>query len=194
MNRQLASSRSPERRLRMGLTAGLVWLLLAAPMAVADEEENPIVPFTPLQLSIVPGAQAFPQNVPIRGFRINALYGRQQELTGVDFGLMNEVDQDMAGAAVGLLNIVREDAHAIQAGVANSVGEKFTGLQLGLTNQVGTNLRGLQLGIGNAAEDVAGLQLGLLNRCESLKGLQLGLLNFNKSGLLPFFPGFNFGF
>jgi hypothetical protein len=55
--------------------------------------------------------------------------------------------------------------------------------------------QGVQLaGLHNRSERIAGIQItSLVNETGDLKGLQIGALNFNRNGVLPFFPIFNFG-
>jgi hypothetical protein len=78
------------------------------------------------------------------------------------------------------VNVVEERVRGAQVGVVNFAGE-VTGVQLG--------------GIHNSSESVVGAQIGgIVNHAENLHGLQVGVLNFNRSGSLPFFQIFNFGF
>lgn len=111
----------------------------------------------------------------IKGVRFNVFYGVNQNVTGVDFGLLIP------------LNIVKGD---------------MTGAQWGLYNQVDGNLKGVQFAVVNNSGNVTGVQWGLVNLAESLKGLQIGLVNINKAGTpIPksfsdpyFFPIVNWSF
>ena len=122
--------------------------------------------WTPLQGAMFNPAQIFSEDIEVRGLRVNALYGKNASVDGLDVGLMNEVEGRVRGVQL--------------AGAAN-FARKLAGVQLA--------------GIFNRSESVVGVQIGgIVNRAEALAGLQIGLLNFNRSGLLPFFPIFNFGF
>lgn len=185
-----ASSRSFGRRLR----TGFLGFLLTASIAAGSDAAAQLLPFTPLQVSLTPGAQALPRDVPVWGVSFNIVYGIQQEVKGLDLGFFNQVDEDLQGASLGLVNIASKNVIGLHAGMANAVEDRFTGLQVGMSNQIGGDLWGLQLGVANGAKGGYGVQLGIMNHATSVKGLQFGLLNFNKSGPLPFFPGVNFHF
>jgi hypothetical protein len=192
MNDRFTSTLSRNRRIPLGL----VGLLLAASFAGVGGAAEPIqtLSFTPFQLSLAPPAQIFPQEVPVRGLRINVVYGVQREVSGLDVGLFNEVREKLSGIGAGLLNIARADATGLHVGAANTVSGEFRGLQIAFANHNEGNLAGAQIGVGNVTEGGAGLQVGLFNQAGSLKGLQIGLFNINENGFLPFFPIINFGF
>ena len=167
--------------------------LLTAAIAASGCSAIRRPPFTPLQLSIAPGAEVFAQDTPVWGMSINAVYGIQQDVKGLDLGLFNEVGQ-LTGMEFGFVNIARAGATGLQWGAGNAVDGRFTGLQVAAMNQIEGDLRGSQLGIGNTAGEGFGLQVGLVNHAKSLRGVQLGLINLNESGFLPFFPFINIGF
>jgi hypothetical protein len=101
----------------------------------------------------------------VRGAQLAMLANHAGSLDGVGIALTNWVDDSVKGAQIGVVNIAAE----------------VTGVQLG--------------GIHNQSENVVGAQIGgLVNHADKLHGLQIGFLNFNRSGPLPFFPIFNFGF
>jgi hypothetical protein len=121
---------------------------------------------TPLQGSILNPAQSSPENIDVRGLRVNVLQGKNANVYGLDVGLVNEVEESVSGVQL--------------AGFVNFAGE-LTGVQLA--------------GLLNRSKSVVGVQISsLVNDTEKLVGLQIGLLNFNSSGPLRFFPFFNFGF
>lgn len=196
MSRKITSCRSKSPLRRFGLGLLLLLGLLLPSIATADEEfeENPpFIPFFPFQVSIAPNAQIMPRNVPIWGFALNAIYGIQHEVIGLDLGLFNEVENNFIGAGLGVVNIARGDAVGIHAGVGNAAEGGLTGLQLGGVNFAEKEFKGAQLGAGNTAENVTGAQIGIFNYAENLKGVQFGLINFNSDGPLWFMPFFNVG-
>jgi hypothetical protein len=190
MNGRSASLLIGEHRPRLGIAA----LLLVALLAGAGDAASQTPSFTPLQISVLPVAQIFREDLPVRGIRLNLVYGRQQWVTGLDAGFFNEVRQDMSGLGVGIVNLSYGDASGVQLALTNSVDGRFRGLQTALANVNEGDLSGIQLGGLNVTEDGSGMQLGLWNRASSLKGVQLGLININANGFLPFFPFINFGF
>jgi hypothetical protein len=93
------------------------------------------------------------------------------------------------------VNRARELDGISASGLVNKVDERVRGLQIGVGNYAG-EVVGVQIAqMANQSNSVVGVQIGgLVNDAEKLVRLQIGLLNFNKSGPLPFFPIFNFGF
>ena len=192
MHDRFVSTLSRRRRLPLGLVA----FLLAASFAGAGGAVEPrqTIPSVQLQISLAPPAQLVPQDIPILGLRFNVIYGVQQEVSGLDVGLFNEVGENLSGVGVGILNIARGDANGLQAGAANTVSGAFRGLQVAFGNYNEGDLAGAQIGAGNVTEGGAGLQVGIFNRAGSLKGVQIGLFNINEDAFLPFFPFINIGF
>jgi len=190
MNDRFVSTLTRKRRIPLGLVA----FLLAASFAGAGDASSQTVSFTPLQVSLAPPAQIHREDVPVRGLRLNVVYGVQQRVFGLDAGLFNEVGENLSGVGIGILNIARKDATGFQAGAANTVSGDFRGLQVAFGNYNEGNLTGAQIGAGNVTEGGFGLQVGVFNQATSLKGVQIGLFNVNENGFLPFFPIINFGF
>ena len=136
-------------------------------------------------------------NGSVRGFQwalgLNQVGG---DVVGVQAALgVNEVDGDFRGFQDGILNITRGGFSGLQLGFGNDTRGHMRGVQLGfvLVSLAG-KITGVQFSpLVNKTTQGKGLQVALINVAEDLKGLQLGLLNFNKNGILPFFPGVNFG-
>jgi hypothetical protein len=173
---------------------GLSMLVFIAALAPAGDAACRTPVFTPLQIALFPVAQIFRPDVPVRGIRLNLLYGDQQDVAGLDAGFINDVSERVSGLGVGVVNLSRGDADGIQLALTNKVDGRFRGVQAGPANFSEGRLRGAQVGVVNSAGDGAGFQLGVYNRASSLKGLQIGLLNLNENGFLPVFPFLNFGF
>lgn len=180
------------RKRRAGL--GLALLLFVASLAGAGDAASQTPSFTPVQIALLPVAQIFRSDVPVRGIRLNLVFGAQEDVAGLDVGFFNDVTQEVSGIGAGVVNLSRGDATGIQLAMANSVEGRFRGFQAGFSNVNEGTLRGAQVGALNVTEDGSGFQLGLYNRASSMKGIQLGLINFNDNGFLPFFPFINFGF
>jgi hypothetical protein len=101
---------------------------------------------TPLQISIITPVELPWGDWDVRGIRLNAIYGRARNVTGLDLGLWNAATESMTG---------------LQVGVANT-GAYTRGLQAGAIN-CASRLKGLQIGLINYADSAAGLQIGLIN-------------------------------
>jgi len=158
------------------------WRIVAASLAVlgiqtlhAEEVKNPV---TPLMLSLVNPVQVPSAKYDVKGIRLDLLYGRCQNLYGLDLGLANHA----AGTEVGL-----------EIGLVNLADEKFVGLQLGAVNY-GARVKALQVGLYNGADDMSGLQVGVINHTRLMRGMQIGLVNVIENNDLAFLPIVNFFF
>lgn len=101
---------------------------------------------TPLSLGLIAPVQLPWGDWDVCGLRLSPIYGRCVNLTGVDLGLLNTVDEDFIGLQVGALNAV----------------SRARGLQVGIIN-CAYHLKGVQVGLINYAEGAHGLQIGLVN-------------------------------
>ncbi len=148
---------------------------------------------TQLQVSLFHPVQIFPDVYSVDGLRLDFIYGINEDLQGVDIGIVNEI---------------KGSAHALELGADNRISKDFSGGQFGLFNEVKRDFKGFQLGLianiarrscegfqasvffNDAQEELRGLQVGLINHTGSLYGVQIGLLNFNDDrkylGFLPF--------
>ena len=149
-------------------------LLLVLPVASNAQSK-------PINIALVNPIQIFPENIPISGLRINFLYGKNISMTGLDWGLVNDVG---TGGFTGL-----------QFGAVNLCDGNFGGLQGGFVNINKKTVEGFQYGWYNSGDYVNGLQLGLVNSAQTMKGLQIGLINMIKTGgQFPIFPIVNWSF
>lgn len=164
--------------MKLILIQGLAGLALAV-TAVAE----------PFQLAVWNPVQIRPASESIEGVRLNLFYGRNADLLGLDYGLVNQLDGTCTGWQGGMANLVAGDFTGIQdACLYAQVGGDLTGIQSGFVTRNGS-LTGIELGCVNLAGPVQGIQLGLYNDCASLQGLQLGLLNRDRSNArLPYLP------
>jgi hypothetical protein len=131
----------------------------------------------PIQLALVPPVQLVPENESIQGVRLN-IYGRNQNVSGVDIGLVHETKGDFTGVQFGLLGFVHGEGRGLQ----------FNGIYTEAT----VRMTGLQVGMVNRSNSMHGLQIGLVNISDEMKGIQIGLWNEIKSKQeLPVLPLFN---
>jgi hypothetical protein len=135
----------------------------------------------PIQVSLFSPIQIFKPEESIGGLRLTLLYGKNANMTGLDWGLVTYTTGKMTGLQLNFVGITDGDA---------------TGLQwnfVGINNGTFTGLKYAEL--YNSAEHMVGLQIGLINTAGTMQGIQLGLINIiHKGGILPFFPIINGGF
>ena len=134
-----------------------------------------------IQLSLWNTVQLEDASTSIHGIRI-ALYGENEDVYGLDCGLVLKVNGDMIGYQSGVINLVEGYLKGYQEGLVNIVGGDVWGWQNGCVNINKGHLTGLQSGFINTANDLKGVQLGLVNVTNTLYGLQIGLVNINNSG------------
>jgi len=133
----------------------------------------------PINISLVTPIQIFSAETAISGVRWNILYGRNNSMSGLDFGLVNHVSGSMTGVQLGGVNLV----------------ESMSGWQDGVVNYSEGELEGFQSGGVNYAGRINGLQLGVVNYAERANGVQIGLINIIKEGgFLPVMIIANWGF
>lgn len=165
------------------------WILLVLLLGPGSQAKAD----APLQLALWESIQLVDASESITGLRLN-IYGVNQDLTGLDYGLLHELRGSGLGAQLGLVSLTLHDFTGIQASIIyTSVGGDMTGLQHSFVNQAGS-LTGIQVGIVNLTEPVQGLQIGFYNQCDGLQGLQLGLINHDRSNSKwPILPLLRFG-
>ncbi len=174
---------------KISLIALILFLFsLSAGVVLADSPEATgeswlgIAIFNPIQ---------YPdQSFSIRGVRLNAIYAVNQDLIGIDYGVLfpfNYLRGDLTGVQLGIYNEVGNKATGLQWGLANNTKGDMSGVQLGLANFSDGYQKGVQLGFWNEADHISGLQLGFINKTRSLYGVQLGLFNM-KQELGPGIP------
>lgn len=160
------------RRFRVFGVAGVVAILFAgasyadkgraSSTAVASGGEA----VRPIQLALVPQIQLVPEDESIQGVRLN-IYGRNQNVSGVDIGLAHETKGNFKGVGIGLINIVHGEGRGLQfGGIYSEAAERMAGLQVGIVNR-SKNMNGIQIGLANFADDMTGFQFGLWNEIKS---------------------------
>ncbi|MDA3923517.1 MAG: hypothetical protein PF904_02320 [Kiritimatiellae bacterium] len=134
--------------------------------------------YSPFMLSIVDPIQVPPSDFYVGGLKLNLLYGRCHDFTGLDIGLFSYC----TGNAEGALHI----------GGVTAIGGNGQGLMINLlANTVTGEYGGLQIGFLNNASHIDGLQIGVINIANTAYGLQIGVVNVIKNNDLPFFPIIN---
>ncbi|MFA7256904.1 MAG: hypothetical protein WC047_04960 [Kiritimatiellales bacterium] len=158
-----------------------LWLMIAVVLALAAGTQTVSAedtPMTPVMISLMTPVQAPSPEWDVKGLRIDLLYGRCQNLYGMDLGLVNHTVGKEIGLAAGLVNLTQD---------------KFVGLQVGAVN-IAERASALQLGVYNEADDMSGVQIGLINHTRLMRGVQVGLINVIENNDLSFLPIVNFFF
>jgi hypothetical protein len=163
----------------------LVSLMTAAQVQAADRFFN---------LALVNPIQIFPEGDSIGGIRLNLIYGKNVNLTGLDIGIANKLTGSGAGLQYGLVHLVDGDFAGWQNGLVSITRGKFQGLQEGVYSYAEDGM-GVQWGFVNHAGHWNGLMFGFVNWAGSMKGLQIGLVNVIRTGgFMPVFPIVNWSF
>jgi len=167
----------------------LTLVLIAVLVGPAQAEEKPIniALFTPIQI--------FDESQSIKGVRWNILYGSNQDVKGLDIGLVNRIRGDGLGVSWGAVGYIEGSYVGWQNNwITNYNLGSFKGLQTGFLNHTGGG-KSWQWGAINVADAGSGFMLGFVNYAESYGGLQIGILNIIKSKeSLPILPIVNWGF
>jgi len=146
-----------------------------------------------LQISIwAPRTQLVPDDIDISGLKLNLPYGSNQNVSGLDLGLVS-INDNTAALQVNLFNRAAENFAGLQLGLVNVAGAS-DGISVSFFNSVENISRGLNLALINTALEHRGVQIGLVNYTEFLTGFQIGLVNIVTNSTIPFFPIINFCF
>jgi hypothetical protein len=176
---------------RLLLFAAVAVLPVALPVSGARAEQHAV------NVALFSPAQIFPPTDDVRGLRLNLLYGRNENVSGVELGMVaGYVTGDFSGLQWQPVNLVNGNFAGWQTGLVYSQTRgDFLGLQTSAINIGGGHTEGLQFGVLNMTESMSGLQLGLINIAERTDGLQIGLVNVIKSKeSLPVLPIVNWTF
>ncbi len=146
----------------------------------------------PFQLALFDPIQVVSSDESVSGLRIGLIYTVNENVSGLDWGLVTKTTGDQVGIQIGAIHLVDGNFNGLQEGLYNRVSGDFVGWQNGFINIT----HGSASGLHNRSGAFHGLQFGAWHSAESLDGgLQIGILNFNKSGEpIGFLPIINFGF
>ena len=186
------------RRISISLLSALLFAVVAAPAARADES-------SPVMFSLLDPVQWPSSQSDVGGFRLSLLYGECADFAGLDIGLVGRATGDFRGLSIGGANIVSRRLVGLQVGLVNwnsngdissdrrSIGvqygflnfaDSFFGLQNGWINISPNNASGLQYGSLNCADNVNGVQCGSLLifgvnvAVGTVHGCQIGIVNY----------------
>ncbi|UVD77681.1 hypothetical protein LIX27_07705 [Leptospira borgpetersenii] len=134
----------------------------------------------------------FPLETKTEIFRLNLPYGENQNLYGLNVGIVNGVRNDLFGGQLGIAN----GAHnliGIQIGAINLTHHKHAGLKIGLVN-FGVPLHGLDPNHTHKSETGIGISIGVANFEIQSGNIAIGIFNYgagigigiiNRSFLFP---------
>jgi hypothetical protein len=144
---------------------------------------------SPVNLALFSPIQITSETTSVDAFRFSLLYGVNQDVTGLDIGLVNVNRGNGLGVQWVAVGLVEGDFSGWQSGIVSSTKGHMYGLQSGAINITGTG-EGVQWGLINKAESFKGLMLGFVNVTQNMDGLQIGLVNViqnkDKFPVLPF--------
>ncbi|MEI6856097.1 hypothetical protein [Psychrilyobacter sp.] len=147
-----------------------------------------------------------PASEDVSGLRLNLLYGKTANVSGVDFNLIaigesdnfkglqfgfigaNKVNNSFTGLGMGIVNMHKGPSTGVLLGLVN-MSENVEGIQWGAINY-STGRSTVDIGLVNISQGAA-FQVGLFNMTDDLTGVQLGLINMARTGFLPIFPFIN---
>jgi len=177
---------------RIKILLGMLFLLSSMSFAIG------------FQLNVM--EKQFPASEDVSGLRLNFLYGKTANVTGVDFNLIalgesenfkglqfgfigaNKVTNSFSGLGMGIVNLHSGSSKGVLWGLVNT-SESVEGVQWGAVNY-STGRSTVDLGLINISQGAA-FQIGVFNMTNDLTGVQIGLINMAKTGFLPVFPFFN---
>ena len=148
---------------------------------------------SPVQISLFPPVQIVSASRPVSGVRLDLIYGKNTNVTGLDWGLVNHTTGVESAWQSGFVNLDEKDFIGLQSGIVNLTQGTFTGFQDGGFNQT-EDMNGVALGWVNVSKHMHGVQLGLINVTETLHGLQIGVANVIHKNKVPFLPIVNWSF
>lgn len=180
--------------------------VLSALAVVAALSSSVAMAGTPVMFSSINNFNAPDENA-VSGVRVAALYGKVNEVkgldlavvglsetdstTGVNLGLLgaSKVNQEMTGASLGLLNWNTGQTVGANVGVVN-LTNNVQGANVSLVNYSEGNTM-VDVGAANFS-DTSTVQVGLFNKTTKIEGVQVGLINCADNGFFKCFPIINF--
>ena len=132
----------------------------------------------PINLALWNPIQIYDENMSIKGVRLNILWGKNKNVTGLDIGIANGASGVFKGVQWGAVLNIAGEMYGWQTSFFNISEGTTKGLQgpRAIYNQMEEGTA-VQIGLVNKAESIKGFQLGVMNITNNLHGLQIALLN-----------------
>ncbi|MDE1243331.1 VC2662 family protein [Vibrio aestuarianus] len=161
---------------------------------------------TPVMFSSINNFNAPDENA-VSGLRVAALYGKVDEVKGVDLAIVglsetnsttgvnlgflgaSKVNQDMTGASLGFFNWNTGTTSGANIGAVN-VTNDVRGANISFVNYSEGNTM-IDFGAANFSE-TSTVQFGVFNKTSKIEGVQIGLINCADNGFFKCFPLINF--
>ncbi|MEZ9229919.1 phaC PHA synthase [Vibrio amylolyticus] len=161
---------------------------------------------TPVMFSSINNFNAPDENA-VGGVRVAALYGKVDDLKGVDLAIVglsetnnttgvnlgffgaSKVNESMTGASFGFFNWNTGQTTGANFGAVN-VTNDVKGANVSLVNYSEGNTM-VDVGAANLSE-TSTVQVGIFNKTAKIEGVQIGLLNCADNGFFKCFPIINF--
>jgi hypothetical protein len=148
----------------------------------------------PVQVALFDPAQLVKDTQSVGILRLDLIYGKNENVTGLDLGLLNHTTGDETSFTYGIASVVQGKFTGWQDNAINIADKSFLGLQSGVVNKAGEG-HGVQFGWVNVTDRMSGLQVGLVNYTKVMdKGLQVGIGNIITEGPIKFLPIVNWRF
>ena len=174
-------------------------MLATAAMSVAfcltsarAAEDKRAWPWSPIGIGIAAPIQLPYMSSDVYGLRLGGLFGYNNEMCGLDVGLVEISSYSMSGMQVSAFSWTDSDAYGLQyGGLANVVDGSFYGFQSALVNVDWDEFWGLQHGAVNYDGAFFGVQFGALiswNNSVSA-GWQTSLVNADQEDFVGFSAG-----
>ena len=113
--------------------------VLALTMLGASYDSAAAQDGAPIQLSVFPPIQLTGESESVRGVRLSLLFGRNENVTGLDWSFIaNHTTGDQKGLQLGLGALVEGDFTGLQWNAVNVTQGEMYGVQLGLVNVTGS--------------------------------------------------------
>ncbi len=168
------------KKLLLALVPAMMFAGVSTQALAADNKDDGDYWPTPLEINL-----ASPLQVPwyvrdVYGIRLNLIYGRSQNVYGLDVGVVGLNDSDMAGVEVEGFNWIQGSQYGLGVGaIGNVVMKHAYGVQVGgLINRFLDESAGLALGLLDFTMGYDGVQIGaFMWDGASVMGVQLGVVN-----------------
>src|SRR5262245_29905967 len=106
---------------------------------------------SPIQVSLFTPVQIVRADKSVSGRRLDLIYGKNVNVTGIDWGLVNHDTGNGFAWQYGVANLVEKDFTGWQDGGLNMTRGQFTGFQSGIFNQT-ESANGVALGVVNVSK------------------------------------------
>jgi hypothetical protein len=137
----------------------------------------------PFQIALYKPLQIVSEENSVQGFRLNVIYGLNQDVKGADIGIVNETAGEQVGAQLGIVNMDEGGLTGARAGIVNITSGHVKGYSSGIVNLVEGEATGwVTGGVNVLSDDISGLGSGVVTVAEGggFKGAMMSIVNVLK--------------